>query len=275
MIARYFFWAMAGARGVVRLRAGAQIVPKSIAGRRHGPRMAASARGDAVGHVSSTARDVWKRSEVVCFDVDSTVCSSEGIDDLAAFLGKGEEVAAFTAKAMSGSVPFEEALAARLDILRPSRGQIETFLREDAPALTPGVATLVAALQAKGKDVYLVSGGFRVMIDPVADELGIPRRNVFANTILFDEGTGEYADFDAEEFTSRAGGKARAARHIKDLTGATVLAMVGDGATDLEARQPGGADIFVGYGGIVRREAVLEQADWAVSDFDELTRALD
>lgn len=24
--------------------------------------------------------------------------------------------------------------------------------------------------------------------------------------------------------------------------------MVGDGATDLEARQPGGADLFIGYG---------------------------
>jgi hypothetical protein len=26
--------------------------------------------------------------------------------------------------------------------------------------------------------------------------------------------------------------------------------MVGDGATDLESRAPGGADVFVGYGGV-------------------------
>ena len=31
------------------------------------------------------------------------------------------------------------------------------------------------------------------------------------------------------------------------MTGAKVLVMVGDGATDLEAKQDGGADMFVGY----------------------------
>ena len=41
--------------------------------------------------------------------------------------------------------------------------------------------------QARGTDVYLVSGGFRLMIDPVAEALGLPRGRVFANTILFDE----------------------------------------------------------------------------------------
>jgi len=50
--------------------------------------------------------------------------------------------------------------------------------------------------------------------------------------------------------------------------------MIGDGATDLEARQDGGADIFIGYGGIAEREKVLAQADWAVWDFKELKEAL-
>ena len=88
------------------------------------------------------------------------------------------------------------------------------------------------------------------------------------------------------------------------MTGAKVLVMVGDGATDLEAKQDGGADMFVGYvklfpfhsklglweisnvsfptcffvsfrfGGIVQRETVLKQADWAVYDFQDLTKGL-
>lgn len=37
--------------------------------------------------------------QAVCFDVDSTVCVDEGIDELAAFMGAGEAVAALTAKA--------------------------------------------------------------------------------------------------------------------------------------------------------------------------------
>ena len=36
---------------------------------------------------------IWKRADCVCFDVDSTVIVDEGIDELAAFVGKGEEVA--------------------------------------------------------------------------------------------------------------------------------------------------------------------------------------
>ncbi len=145
---------------------------------------------------------------------------------------------------------------------------------QEPPTLTPGVKDLVAALHSKGKEVFLVSGGFRVMIEPVAEQLGIPKANIFANTIHFAAGSGEYTGFDDQEFTSRAGGKARAAKHIKALTGAETLAMIGDGATDLEARQPGGADLFVGFGGIARRDNVLRQADWAVFDFDELTQAL-
>ena len=37
-----------------------------------------------------------KGVDAVCFDVDSTVCTTEGIDELAAFLGVGEQVAAVT-----------------------------------------------------------------------------------------------------------------------------------------------------------------------------------
>jgi len=136
------------------------------------------------------------------------------------------------------------------------------------------VKELVAALHGKGKEVFLVSGGFRLMIEPVAAQLGIPKANIFANTIHFAPGSGDYAGFDDQEFTSRAGGKARAAKHIKALTKAESLVMIGDGATDLEARQPGGADLFVGFAGVAKRDNVLEQADWAVFDFDELTQAL-
>ena len=48
-----------------------------------------------------------------------------------------------------------------------------------------GIPELVARLQARGADVFLVSGGFRAIIDPIAYLLAIPRDHVFANTILF------------------------------------------------------------------------------------------
>jgi len=38
-------------------------------------------------------RRIWKSADCICLDVDSTVILDEGIDMLADFLGKGEEVA--------------------------------------------------------------------------------------------------------------------------------------------------------------------------------------
>lgn len=57
---------------------------------------------------------------------------------------------------------------------------------------------------------------------------------------------GSYAGFDATEFTSRSGGKAEAVQHIRAAYGLQRVVAVGDGATDLEARKPGGAEIFIG-----------------------------
>ena len=48
-----------------------------------------------------------------------------------------------------------------------------------------GIPELVALLQSQGKSVFLVSGGFRPIINPIADMLNISREHVFANTILF------------------------------------------------------------------------------------------
>lgn len=44
---------------------------------------------------------------------------------------------------------------------------------------------LVSVLQDHEVPIYLVSGGFDVMIEPVAEELSIPFDNIFANKLKF------------------------------------------------------------------------------------------
>ena len=46
---------------------------------------------------------------------------------------------------------------------------------------------LIKMLRARGTEVYLVSGGFRQLIEPFAEHLGIPIGQIFANRLLFDE----------------------------------------------------------------------------------------
>jgi phosphoserine phosphatase len=106
------------------------------------------------------------------------------------------------------------------------------------------------------------------MIEPVAKQVNVPAQNIYANTIFFDE-NGRYKGFDANELTSRDGGKAEAINMIKKKQN---HAMVGDGVTDLQARPP--ADLFIGFGGIVARQVIQENADWFIRDFDELTQVL-
>ena len=218
--------------------------------------------------VLDKAKQLWSKGPAaVCFDVDSTVVSEEGIDVLANHCGAGAEVAAWTAKAMGGSVPFHEALEARLNLMKPSYSEIESCHAKHPLQLTPGVADLISLLHKCKTDVYLVSGGFRQMIYPLADILNIPRERVFANNILHDS-EGKYAGFDRDEPTSRAGGKAVVVGKLKEEFGYNPLFVIGDGATDMEARPP--ADIFVGFGGIVVREKVRAGADWFVTDMQEL-----
>uniref|UniRef100_A0ACD5TCS6 Uncharacterized protein n=1 Tax=Avena sativa TaxID=4498 RepID=A0ACD5TCS6_AVESA len=234
---------------------------------------APSSPGLANRQPSKDVLETWRNADAVCFDVDSTVCLDEGIDELADFCGAGQAVAEWTAKAMTGTVPFEEALSARISLIKPSLSQVEDCLEKRPPRISPGISDLIKKLKANNIEVFLVSGGFREMIKPMAFELGIPTENIRANQLLFGT-SGESAGFDPTEPTSRSGGKAVSVQQIRQDHGYKTVIMIGDGATDLEARQPGGADLFICYAGVQMRETVAAKADWTVFDFQELIAEL-
>ena len=98
----------------------------------------------------------------------------------------------------------------------------------------------------------------------------IPSHRIFANNLLF-HADGAYKGFDANELTSRDGGKPAVIKRLKDEHGYAPVIMVGDGATDMQARPP--ADGFIGFGGVVVREKVKAGADWFVTDFEVLLKA--
>ncbi|CAN0444157.1 unnamed protein product, partial [Discosporangium mesarthrocarpum] len=59
---------------------------------------------------------------------------------------------------------------------------------------------------------------------------------------------------------------------LKELHGYQSVVMIGDGATDLQAKPL--AEAFVGYGGVTVRPSVREGADWFVYHFRELSETL-
>jgi phosphoserine phosphatase len=169
---------------------------------------------------------------------------------------------------MGGTVLFQDALHARLELIKPSSQDITALLAKHPIRFSQGIEALITQLQARGIHVFLVSGGFRQMINPIAEKLGIPSHRVYANTLLFDD-VGAYAGFDSSEFTSRDGGKPAVITRLKELHRYKTVIMVGDGATDMQARPP--ADAFIGYGGVIERENIRRGADWYVKDFNEMT----
>ncbi|XP_058425495.1 phosphoserine phosphatase isoform X1 [Diceros bicornis minor] len=220
----------------------------------------------------SELRNLFCAADAVCFDVDSTVIREEGIDELAKFCGVEDAVSEMTRRAMGGAVPFKAALTERLALIQPSREQVQRLIAEHPPHLTPGIRELVSRLQERNVQVFLISGGFRSIVEHVASKLNIPPTNVFANRLKF-YFTGEYAGFDEMQPTAESGGKGKVIKLLKEKFHFKKIVMIGDGATDMEACPP--ADAFIGFGGNVIRQQVKDNAEWYITDFVELLRVLE
>ena len=105
-------------------------------------------------------------------DVDSTLIQQEVIELLAAYAGKREEVTAVTEAAMRGELDFAQSLHARVAVLAGLPADVVDSVRAEVK-LSLGAAELVAAFQAAGHVVAVVSGGFNQILQPIAEGLGL------------------------------------------------------------------------------------------------------
>jgi phosphoserine phosphatase len=192
----------------------------------------------------------------VVFDCDSTLARIEGIDELAG--PHAEAIRALTEAAMEGKVALEEVYGRRLAIIRPTRAQVAALGRRYVNALVDDARATVSALRWLGKTVRVVSGGLRPPVVEVAGMLGLPADAVAAVGIEFDA-DGEYAGFEHASPLARSGGKEAVIR-AWELPSPALL--VGDGATDLEARPA--VDAFAAYMGVTFRLAVAAAADFVL-----------
>ena len=197
----------------------------------------------------------------VFFDVDSTLVTVEGIDLLAA---GNREVAELTDRAMNGDIPIDEVYARRLEIIRPRREQIDEIGETYCRSLTPGAEETLEALREAGAQIHLVTAGMTQAIAPLARMLSVPARAVHSVALTFDE-DGAYLDFDRRSFLTRSGGKELVVRDVRARSHGRA-AFVGDGVTDLDAKPA--VDLFIGFGGVVARNRVRENADVFVIEPD-------
>ncbi|NJK93088.1 MAG: HAD-IB family phosphatase [Blastochloris sp.] len=208
---------------------------------------------------------------LIAFDCDSTLSAIEGIDELARM--RGPEVLRacerMTLEAMEGRIPLESIFSERLNIIRPSRGEMEEIGRRYIETVEPCAEEVVVELKGRGWDLAILSGGFQQAIEPLAAKLGISR--VTAVPLLFDE-AGVFAGYDIQAPTARSGGKPEVLARWRKELGLETLVMVGDGSSDLETQ--GTVDLFVGFGRYVCRDKVRDEAECFVCSLGAVPKLL-
>ncbi|MDD2877636.1 MAG: phosphoserine phosphatase SerB [Acidiphilium sp.] len=170
-----------------------------------------------------------RRKAVLIADMDSTIVTSETLDDLAVEAGVGARVAAITLRSMAGEIDFAQALRERVALLKGlDIAALERTWRRTE--LTRGARELVATMRAHGAVTALVSGGFTYFTGRVAAELGFDVHR--ANTLLDDGSslTGEVSEPVLDRDAKRA-----ALHEIAETRGVKLGATmaVGDGANDV------------------------------------------
>jgi phosphoserine phosphatase len=195
--------------------------------------------------LSHKATDVFvtkfrgRRKALLVADMDSTIVTTETLDELAAFAGLKDQIAEITTRSMNGEIDFTAALRERVAMLKGL--DISALERTwQQTAFCPGARTLIATMKNFGATTALVSGGFTFFTARVAAALGFDIHR--ANTLI-DNGsslTGEVADPILDRDAKLATLNELAEK--RGLKPAATMAL-GDGANDLAMLQAAGLGI--------------------------------
>jgi phosphoserine phosphatase len=207
----------------------------------------------------------FRRKLLLLADMDSTLIEQECIDELAAEMGIGPQVAEITERAMRGEIAFEPALRERVALLGGVSVDIVGRVLANRITIMPGATVLVATMRAAGAYTALVSGGFTSFTGPVSERIGFDEHR--ANVLLLEAGalTGRVAEPILGR-EAKEGALLELSARLELAPGETLA--VGDGANDI------GMVRHAGLGVAYRAKPALREAAHAVIDHADLTGLL-
>lgn len=181
-----------------------------------------------------------RKKRLLVADMDSTMIRQECIDELGAMAGVGDEIAAITARAMTGELDFEAALRQRLALLKGLPADAITGILAERISFVPGGTTLVATMKKNGAYCALVSGGFSQFTRHVARHMGFDEDRANELVIAGGKLTGAVHEPILGEAAKVAALHELTAKHGLDAKDSIA---VGDGANDIPMLREAGLGV--------------------------------
>lgn len=185
--------------------------------------------------------NVSRRKKLLLADMDATIVTQETLDELAGLAGVKEKVAPITEKAMRGEIDFAEALAMRVALLKGFPLQ-KVHALAGKVSFSPGATALVATMRRFDARCVLVSGGFDIFTESVAQSLGFHAHH--ANRLATDGAT-LLGNIIPPILDKEAKARILTEEAAKLLCPLEFVMAVGDGANDIPMLEKAGTG--VGY----------------------------
>lgn len=214
-----------------------------------------------------------KLNKYIVIDFDSTFTKVEAFDLLAEISLNGhpeaeerkKKIRGITNLGMNGEISFRESLEQRVELLAPNKSHLLQLAEKLKSQVSESFKRNRDFFKKYADNIYVISNGFHMFIDPVVTEFGIKPENIFANRFHFDE-QGQVIGFDKDNPLSANNGKVE---QLKRLNLPGDVYVIGDGYTDYEIKHAGLANKFFAFTENVERENIMEKADHITPSLDE------
>lgn len=191
-----------------------------------------------------------------CFDLDGTVTQTEILPAIAAELGMTDEIEVLTRATMDGLIPFDASFRLRCLVL----GLVPPETIAKIVASIPLHPDILAFVQSRKTDCYLVTGNLDIWVAPIVDRCGCHAH------------TSTAVNRDGRLCVSHIINKAHTIEKLREQGYERIVA-VGDGANDVGMLDL--ADIGIAYGGVHPPAAsALAVSDLVINDGTTLCKLL-
>ena len=206
-------------------------------------------------------------------DFDSTIINTESIDCLSKIVLNGtdndtqilKKINEITNKGMNGEISFENSLNKRLSLLKINKNHIKELSLEVSKNFDDTFINNLAFYESIIDNVYIVSSGFKEVIEFAFKSISNKSWNIFANDL--DYRNNHFVTINKSNPLSKNLGKVKLIKSM-NLSGNVIV--VGDGYTDYEIRKHNQANIFLCYIRNINRKKVSKYADILCYDFNQV-----